>query len=95
MHEIFGRYKGAEPRVCKECSNFARQRYDKVYRKCTAYGNTCCEATDWNASYEACGLFNQTYSGTPVIDLLKHSPRPKEDIAIKGQITVDEWLGGD
>jgi hypothetical protein len=96
MHQLFGRYKGQEAKQCSQCSNFHRYRYQGVnYKKCEAYGETHSEATDWNVSYEACGLFNQGYQGTPVIDLLKHSSRPKEDTPIDGQITVDEWLGGE
>jgi hypothetical protein len=46
-------------------------------------------------SYEACELFNKSYSGVPVIDLLKHSSKPKPDIALKGQMSFSDLIGGD
>lgn len=55
MHKIHGRCSW---RKCGECPHFLRYQYKgKTYRKCAAYGDTRCEATDWNASYSACGLF--------------------------------------
>lgn len=32
-------------------------------RKCTVYGATHSEASDWRKKYEACGLYNKPWSG--------------------------------
>lgn len=69
MHKLFGKSEG----LCKECCNYTRYSYrDKAYRKCIAYGVTASEATDWKASYQACGLFNREYNGKDVIRLVKN-----------------------
>ena len=65
MHREFGKEDG---KLCKECSNFLRTRWrSKTYRKCAVYGDTCSEATDWKASYPACGMFNKEWSGGDVV----------------------------
>lgn len=94
MHDRFGRYRGYKPKKCGECSNFKRYKYrGKTYKKCCIYGESNSEATDWNVSYEACNMFNNPYDGTPIIEVLKCSKRPKEDKPIKGQITFNDVLG--
>lgn len=71
MHKMFGERTG---RSCGECSNLAKGRYhDKMLRKCSVYGLTHSEASDWVLRYEACGMFNQEYSGRPVIELVRHN----------------------
>lgn len=94
MHRLFGRYAGLEAKQCKDCSNFYRRRVGKLYRKCDIYGDSASESTDWNASFEACGMFNQEYSGTPIIDVLK-SKKGKPDAPIKGQMSLSDLIGGD
>jgi hypothetical protein len=92
MYQMFGRYSGREPKQCKDCNNFLRRRYNKIYRKCTVYGCTSSEATDWNASYEACEMFNKPYEGNPVIEILKHKSKSKDDETLKGQMSIDDWI---
>lgn len=92
MHQIFGRYSGQEPRQCRDCNNFIRKKYTRVYRKCLIYGNTSSEATDWNASYEACEFFNKSYKGNNIINILKRSPRANNK-PLDGQISFNEWVG--
>jgi hypothetical protein len=59
---------------CKECIHFYRCRVGaSAVSKSECYGMTHSEATDWKASNIACGLFNLPYSGTPIIELVKHS----------------------
>jgi hypothetical protein len=53
------------------------------------------EATDWKSSNEACGLFNLSYSGTPIFELVKHSARHNPSGPVEGQMFLDELIGGD
>ena len=77
MHQMFGR---KDDERCKDCSNFGRTLVGdkKLVRKCKAYGVTGSEASDWCASYPACGLFNQDYVGRKIIDFVK--PERAKDI---------------
>lgn len=85
MHLQFG--KASEKHICGECSNFERYRYhDKLYRKCTVYGVTSSEASDWAKKYEACGMFNQEYTGRPIIELVKHNSSSEPEPLLNGQI---------
>ena len=53
MHMLFGKKQG---RTCKECMSFERLRAGKrIHPKCLRYGVTLSSASDWKASYEACG----------------------------------------
>ena len=56
MHK---RYGVVENHKCKECCNLVTHTYDKKYFKCTAYGTSSSEATDWAKKWQACGLFNK------------------------------------
>lgn len=68
MHQIFGLCKGHK---CAECDNFVTGMYhDKKLQKCTVYGMTHSEASDWRQKYDACGMFNREYSGTDIIRLV-------------------------
>lgn len=94
MYKYYGRL--SEHVHCKECTNFHRGRVGaSVVSKCECYGMTHSEATDWKASNEACGLFNLSYSGTPIIEIIRHSKREPVDETLEGQVTIDDWLGGD
>jgi len=84
MHRQFG---VAEGRSCKDCSNFYRRRWnDKTFRKCEVYGGSYSEATDWNASYPACGMFNQTWDGDEIVRLV--CPKKEEDKPLDGQMEI-------
>lgn len=96
MHRIYGIMQG---RCCKECSNFFRYQYrGKMYRKCEVYGATHSEATDWNASYTACRMYNKPIDKyhVPIIERLKRLPKgPKQqETPITGQISIDELIAG-
>jgi len=91
MYKLFGRYTGKQSKQCKDCCNFIRKEYNRTYFKCLVYGDTDSEATDWRASYEACGMFNnKNYIGYKIINLLKRGPRPKDNTPIDGQLTLFE-----
>ena len=84
MHEYFGK---DESHTCKTCKNLLKLCYhDKTYYKCKCYGISQSIASDFRQKWTACGLYNETYKGTPLIDVLKHEPRPTEDEQIEGQM---------
>lgn len=88
MHKMFGR-KNEEH--CKDCKNFGRALVGdkKLVRKCIIYGITGSEASDWCASYPACGLFNQDYAGRNVIGFVRAERAKKLDNEpIDGQIDI-------
>lgn len=85
MHRQFGRF---EAHLCGECSNLIAGRYhDKTYRKCKVYGLTHSQASDWAKRWTACGMYNKTYTGRPIINLV----RPEKKTA---DIVPDEPLEG-
>lgn len=97
MHKMFGKTE----QVCKNCDHFLcdhflRGRYrDRVYRKCEVYGVTSSEASDWNAFYQACGLFNKPYpyEGNPIIHCVTPDRKAEVDNEpLEGQLDL---LGGD
>ena len=61
MHERFGMLPDLR---CESCSNLIQGEYhDRHYRKCTVYGETRSEATDWRKKYVACGMYNKEWTG--------------------------------
>lgn len=88
MHKMFGRMEG---RTCGECKNLITYRYrDKVYRKCTIYGDTSSEATDWVKKYAACGKFNGEYKGRPIVRMVtpEKSRKPMVDDEMQVRMEV-------
>ena len=82
MYELFGRIDNAQ---CKNCSNLIMHKRNRNYYKCTVYGNSCSEATDWKISKHACGLFNKEYDkDITIVKLVR--PDNKQDTQIDGQI---------
>lgn len=73
MHLQFG--KRAD-KHCAQCCNFVEGRYrDRILRKCRVYGLTHSEASDWAMTWTACGMFDQEYSGRPLIELRAQETR--------------------
>lgn len=91
MHELFGRSAGHS---CGECANLVCSRYrGRILRKCSAYGLTHSEASDWVKRWEACGLFDREYTGTQVIEIAKRRGRHQSDTEVAaGQIGIMEHL---
>mgnify|MGYP003571254749 CR=1 FL=1 len=79
---------------CEDCTNLIKGKYHGLsLRKCTVYGATHSEATDWRKKYIACGMYNKGYTGTrPIIELLKCGKREFEEIPIHGQIDLLETM---
>ena len=65
MHAYFG---VVPDKRCEDCSNLIKGKYHtKFLRKCTLYGATNSEASDWRKKYVACGLFNKEWKGQEMI----------------------------
>ena len=75
---------------CEDCSNLIQGDYCGIHlRKCTVYGATHSEASDWRKKYVACGMYGKEYHGRPIIELLKCAPRRVDDEqSIDGQIEI-------
>lgn len=50
---------GKSENKCGKCAFFLRKRYAKTYRKCSKTKMTHGPGTDWLASWQACGLFEE------------------------------------
>ncbi len=86
MHNMFGKTVGHK---CYECSNFVSGRYhDKILHKCSVYGLTHSEASDWRLKYDACGMFNKEYEGVPIIR--RNTKEEKAKIQVEGQTELWE-----
>ena len=92
MHERFGIFPDKR---CENCSNLIQGDYHGVHlRKCTVYGATHSEATDWRKKYVACGMYCKEYNGRKIINLLKSEPRKVDEIQpLDGQEVL--WGEGD
>ena len=90
MHRRFG----IRPdKRCEDCSNLIKGRYHGMYlRKCTVYGATHSEASDWRKKYVACGLFDKAWNGPMIIRTLKYGGMLREpEKPLAGQIEIDLW----
>ena len=92
MHSLFGTLPDKR---CEDCVNLMQGDYRGLHlRKCTAYGVTHSEATDWRKKNVACGMFNQVYNGSAVIDILKCSSRKVDEVQpIEGQMRLEAQDG--
>lgn len=78
MHRQFGLSPGNK---CKDCSNLTAHFYDKRYYKCTVYGESASEATDWVLKWDACGMFNKDWHGNPIVHLVRPKKIDRQPIA--------------
>ena len=85
MYQLFGKAEGQ----CKDCEHFTSYRYhDYRYRKCTVYGCTASEASDWAGKWQACGLYpDKEYNGRNVIELVRGG-KTKEQVQVDGQMDL-------
>ena len=87
MYKQFGMCDG---HICGQCRNLiAVCANDRPLHKCRVYGNTRSEASDWAKRWLACGMFNKSYTGRPIIELVQRGKRPPEapEEPLEGQIT--------
>ena len=95
MHAYFGILPDKR---CEDCSNLIKGEYHNLHlRKCTVYGATHSEASDWRKKYVACGLFNKEWNGGRVMDIrYKESGESIEEIVpLEGQIAFWELEDGE
>lgn len=58
MHATFG--MDMKCRLCKDCKCLVRVTpSDRSHYKCTVYGLSNAESSDWAARWSACGRFNK------------------------------------
>lgn len=91
--EAMHHYYGFDPecRKCSECDHLISGVYhDRRYYKCTVYGCSHSEATDWRKGYVACGLIGQPFpeGDTRIVDLLK-AIRIKKEEPVDGQMKME------
>lgn len=85
MHKLFGFGDGN----CPDCKHFQVVcRQGGTYFKCSVYGNTPSEASDWRKKYIACGMKNREYKGNPVIGSVIRDARGNVEEQIEGQMTL-------
>jgi hypothetical protein len=84
MHQLYGTNAG---HICGECCNFFEHRYDKKYFKCSVYGDSSSEATDWRKSYVACGHFGRKANSYLRPTKVYVKPEPVIEI-LEGQISI-------
>ena len=79
-HDLMYQYFGKDyNHFCSECRNLIRVNTgNRTCYKCTVYGNTGSEASDWKRGQTACGQFNKDWKMPP---LIKCSAPKKEDKA--------------
>lgn len=89
MHKRYGIGEG----FCKDCPHFVEHLWDKKYFKCSVYGSSHSEATDWRKSYIACGLINKPFphGDRRIVKML--TPDKNDNEQIPGQIEM-EIFGG-
>lgn len=88
MHRRFG---VISEKRCEDCSNLIKGMYNtKFLRKCTVYGATHSEASDWRKKYVACGMFNKEWSGGRIIDVCRYeNAKRKDEAPIEGQLEIE------
>lgn len=86
MHKEYGHGWGSK---CGDCPwlHSVEMRRGRRYYKCTAYGESSAESTDWAKKWDACGLVDKTLPDVPLLERLKHEARPTNE-PIKGQIDI-------
>ena len=61
MHKMYGISAG---HTCGKCALMLRRKFSATYLKCSRSTMTRGAATDWRASWPACGLFQQGEGST-------------------------------
>lgn len=85
MHREFGTTEG---KTCGNCSNFVSGKYrDRILRKCTVYGLTHSEASDWAKRWQACGMYGKEWHGGDIIRLVV--PIKEPTLELEGQIGLE------
>lgn len=78
---------GPFPNVCANCRHLKVDYLRRTARKCEIYDRSSSEATDWAATWPACGAFNQDVKERDLFKKLNDKKRkPKEVEQLDGQI---------
>ena len=83
MHKLYGRLDGQR---CADCSNLLNKEWAGSYFKCSVYGNSNAESTDWRKKYVACGMFN--VDGKENYGRCLTDNTPKEIVVFENQIDL-------
>ena len=89
-------YYGVDPqyRQCHQCEHLLSGVYhNRRYYKCTVYGCSHSEATDWRRSYTACGLIGEKFpkGDRRIKDRLNYCQNDNKPI--EGQISIFSMEG--
>lgn len=88
IEAIYRLYGAVDGKTCGECSHIECHRYDKNYYKCSVYGISRSEATDWAKRWTACGMFNKEVANVlPVKDWLRACVR--KPVQSEGQTEIE------
>ena len=88
MYELFGHCENNEA-ICKNCKHLTSYTANRKWYKCECFGNSSSESTDWRIGWLACGLYNEPYTGTPVVEIKMHEKRKKLTVQIEGQMVLN------
>lgn len=89
MHNFFG--SGHPSDKCGDCENLVKHVANRTYYKCSVYGESRSEATDWRKKWNSCAMFNIPYNGFPIRDVVRYLPRIEEE-QIEGQMTIFDLM---
>ncbi len=85
LQQTVDHYKGCSDDWYKEACDY----HDMILRKCTVYGATHSEASDWRKKYVACGMYDKEWNGVEIIRTIRHSGMPKlPEQPIDGQMDL-------
>jgi len=88
MHEMFG---VRADRRCEDCDNLLQGDYHgRHYRKCTVYGVSHSEASDWRKSYIACGRYNKEWTGHRTVMDLRTLGKDAPVEPCEGQMSMED-----
>ena len=87
MHRRFG---VLPDKHCEDCSNLIKGYCGNTFvRKCTVYGATHSEASDWRKKYVACGMFDNEWNGREIIRALRNAGVKVPEQPLEGQMTME------
>ena len=84
MYQYYGKSTGR----CENCPHFVKREWDRVYYKCTVYGVSSSEATDWRKSYTACGLIDKPFPDGETRAVTRIRPEREDNKPAEGQTTM-------
>ena len=88
MHRRFG---VLPDKRCEDCSNLIKGYCGNTFvRKCTVYGATHSEASDWRKKYVACGMYDKEWSGRIIIRTIQNAGVKVPEQPLDGQMMMEE-----